>query len=512
MRKFVILEEQPDYYKKVQGLTPKGHMNIEVRDGRGKLTLNVDNLKINQDEEKLYKACLVGIDNKNYVDVDLGVIILNDKGKGSLEWRFDPVSVGGTSLSIEKFNNVIVKEVDIANENNDMVIPLSGYIYKKDGSLVKIMKKQSEKEPHRKQEIKKQNIEAIHLKEPAAHNKEILEEVESEETLKQSEVEEDNIEEDTYIALEKASIEDEVGKTEKIEETEETEEMGKIEELKIEEVNVKEIEPREFKPEELGVENLSLEDIIPLDIELYRLENQDIDVEEQEEQEEEEEQEKQEEQEEHEQEEQVDSTETIRLGLETGEEIRYGDDFIQNHQVTYSYGDYIDNTYGYKINKMDAYMEIVKNYSMQVANYTMDILKFFERVEPFRENLRDCTWWKIEHSNEDFQRGFLPFYNYLVNVYYPYPLTSRTTTCQSMIEKYGHYIFGTVTKQEEIQYYVYGVPGKFAITEHPYNGSTGFNTWLRDKNSSEDLGYWLVYVDALSGKIINPANPTIPTR
>ncbi len=189
-----------------------------------------------------------------------------------------------------------------------------------------------------------------------------------------------------------------------------------------------------------------------------------------------------------------------------------GDDFTPYHQVTYNYGDYIDNFYGNKINKMDAYMETAKNYSLQVANYTMDILKFFEKIQPFRENLRDCTWWKIEHSSEDFNRGFLPFYSHLVNAYYPYPLTSRTTTCQNLIEKYGHYIFGTVKRQEEIQYYVYGVPGKYTIAEHPYNGATGFNTWLRNKNSLEDLGYWLIYIDALSGKIVNPVNPTIPTR
>lgn len=561
MRKFVILEEQPDYYKKVQGITPKGHMNIEVRDGRGRLTLNVDNLKINPDEEKLYKACLIGLDNKNFVDVDLGVIVLNERGKGSLEWRFDPTSVGGTSLSIERFNNVLVKEVDISNENNDMVVPLSGYIYKKDGSLVKLMKKQAEKEISKKQEIEKQEIEEAQIEEIVANNGEVLEDVEPEEAHEQLKTEEDNIQEDTYIDFEeKASKEEYIEEVEKVEEEIELEEQetridsfkentqeevqeeiheeaseerqeekreevyekktqeeekSELEKYNIEakkleaqELEDEEVKVDEFKPEELGIEDLSIEDIIPLDIEIDKLENQDIEVAEQEQQEQQEQQEHQEQLEE-----QVDSTRTIWIDLETGEEIQYEeDDIIHNHQVTYNYGDYIENTYGSKINKMDSHMKTVKNYSMQVANYTMDILKFFEKVEPFRENLRDCTWWKIEYNNEDFQRGFLPFYNYLVNAYYPYPLTSKTTTCQSMIEKYGHYIFGTVTKQGEIQYYVYGVPGKFTIAEHPYNGSTGFNTWLKDKNSSEGLGYWLIYVDALSGKIVNPVNPTIPTR
>lgn len=563
----MILEEQPDYYKKVQGVTPKGHMNIEVRDGRGRITLNVDNLRINPNEEKLYKACLVGTDKKNYVDVDLGVIVLNERGKGTLEWRFDPTSVGGTSLSIEKFNNILVREVDTTNENNDIVVPLSGYIYKKDGSLVKLMKRQAEKELPRKKEIEFKQI----LEEPKAK--------------------EENIPKDTYVAFEEANIE------EKIEETKENEDIDEkvdVEEIKDEEVEgvaikeeideevqetstesvqdeiqedieeeakeveideaeieVKEIEEEdvldkynveakeleiedveadEDKSEQLRVEDLSIEDIAPLDIELDELGSQNIDVEE-----------KQEYEEQIEQEEQVDSTEAIWIDLETGKEleheedqlsednfievndipeddyqndgfIKMGDDFVPNHQVTYDYGDYIDNTYGNKINKMDVYTETVKNYSMQVANYTMDILKFFQKVEPFKENLRGYTWWEIQHNDEDFQRGFLPFYNYLANVYYPYPLTSKTTTCQSMIEKYGHYVFGTVREQEDIKYYVYGVPGRFNIAEHPYNGATGFNTWLKDKNSSDELGYWLIYIDALSGKIVNPINPTIPIR
>ncbi|WIV12304.1 hypothetical protein [Proteiniborus sp. MB09-C3] len=560
MRKFVILEEQPDYYKKVQGLTPKGHMNIEVRDGRGKLTINVDNLKISPDEGKLYKACLVGESNKNYVDVDLGVIVLNDRGKGSIEWKFDPASVGGTSLSIEKFNNVLVKEIDMANENKEMIVPLSGYIYKKDGSLVKLMKKQCEKESFKKQEIQKQSIEEVHSEESKIHNEEILEEINPEEYLQQVEIEPEQIQEDTYIASVEEAIKEENIEEDSIGE-EKTEDIQEEKQEELQEYMVtQDLDSNEFKPEEPRVEDLSFEDIIPLGFRFDELDLQNMDMEQKEQdyqeiqeiqkvQEVQEAQEIQEtdeieatqeiqevqqsleeceteimqeeleileeeiheiqEEAQEEIQEQINSAEADWIDLEAREGMQ---DFMQNHQVTYNYGDYIDNTYGSKIYKIDEYMDTARNYSMQVANYTMDILKFFNKVEPFRENLRDCTWWRIEHNNEDIDRGFLPFYNYLVNVYYPYPLTSRTTTCQSMVEKYGHYIFGTVAKQEEIKYYVYGVPGKFTIADHPYNGATGFNTWLKDKNSEEDLGYWLIYIDALSGKIINPVNPTIPTK
>lgn len=549
MRKFVILEEQPDYYKKVQGVTPKGHVNIEVRDGRGKLIVNVENLKVDPDEEKFYKACLIGLNNKDYVDVDLGVIVLNDKGRGSIEWKFDPASVGGTSLSIDKFNNILVKEVDMNNENKGVVVPLSGYIYKKDGSLVKLMKKQLEKESPKEQEIQK--IEETKPEEPKVDDEKVLQEIELKEDLQKYEVETEKIQveqiqEDTYVpSEEEVNIEENIESTcieeEKIEPDDMENTLIEEQEIEHEELPIEtqdSFKPIEVKTEGVNVEELFFEDIVPLDLGLNNFDQSNMDVkyeklEEQELQKMEYSQEVedskkieelkeeiapqkiQEEQEEIE--EQVESTGTIWIDLETGEEVEEEEEddldshfiHLQNNQVTYNYGDYIDNTYGSKI---DPYMDTVKNYSMQVANYTMDILKFFNKVEPFSENLRDCTWWKIEHSSEDINRGFLPFYNYLINVYYPYPLTSRTTTCQSMIEKYGHYIFGTVKNQEEVKYYVYGVPGKFTIADHPYNGATGFNTWLKNKDSSEDLGYWLIYIDALSGKIVNPVNPTIPTR
>lgn len=590
LRKFVILEEQPEYYMKVQGLTPKGYANIEVRDGKGKLTLNVDNLKTNLEEGKLYKACLIGVDKNGYVDVDLGVIVLNDKGKGTIEWKFDPARVGGTSLSIDKFNNIIVKEVDMSKEDNDIVIPLSGYIYKKDGSLAKFIKSRLKEGTPRKQE-------AVRIEEIVEVKQEVVkaDEIEKEEIKVNSSSQEDidKVNEDTYISSEETSEEDSIEKStieqtedkininevnsediiqqqevkhieevkdiEKVKEAEDIEEVEKL----LEEIPTQIYESHEIEQEKLPVEDLSFDDIFPLGFDPEEFYLQDLDIEKEKESEkvqkigevkeliEEESTENIEIFGEVEKLQDIDKGEvelnsqekiqgagTIWIDLETGEEwpsqeelsqeefveindyndeedsyMTIVDDPVQNYGVIYNYNEYIDNTYGSKINKIEPYiMDTAKNYSMQVANYTMDILKFFNKVEPFKEKLRGCSWWRIEHGDSDISRGFLPFYNYVVNVYYPYPLTSKITTCQSLIEKYGHYIFGTVAEGEEIKYYVYGVPGQFTIAEHPYNGATGFNTWLKDKNSTDGLGYWLMYINALSGKIVNPVNPTIPIR
>lgn len=499
MRKIVILEEQPDYYKKEKGQNPKGHMNIEIRDGRGKLNLNIDNLKLNPEEEKIYKGYLISSDNKKPVQVELGAIILSENGKGSLEWKFEPTSVGGTSISIEKFNIIFIKGIDTKQNVDNIDIPLAGYIHKKDGSIASIINKQI-----------KEHIEANQEIEPKKDFKTIEE---KQIKIKNNNIEDNNIDHTTYEnifepnILEESIEEKEVEADLDIQETakdlqyelEQEVESEDIDEEKNEiEKEETKIENIEIHMEEPSVEDLSINDIGSLNIEFDEIEPAKLPMEE------------------WEQEEQEDGFITL------------GDDFTcffmgeepinhlegQSHQITYNYGIYtdnVDNTYGNKINKIDSYMETVKNYSMHLANYTMDILKFFEKVDPFRENLKDCSWWRIDQENEQIHRGFLPFYDYLINTYYPYPLTTKITTCQSLIEKHKHYIFGIVMKQDEIKYYVYGVPGGYTIEDHPYNGTTGFNTWLKNKDSYEGLGYWLVYIDALSGKIVNPVNPTIPT-
>ena len=85
----------------------------------------------------------------------------------------------------------------------------------------------------------------------------------------------------------------------------------------------------------------------------------------------------------------------------------------------------------------------------------------------------------------------------------------KVTTCLDQIKKYNHYLFGLYKEHDEIRYYVYGIPGKYVVEEHPFRGITGFNTWY---SSGEKDGYWLIYIDPLTGKVIFPINPMIPSN
>mgnify|MGYP000967028018 CR=1 FL=1 len=147
------------------------------------------------------------------------------------------------------------------------------------------------------------------------------------------------------------------------------------------------------------------------------------------------------------------------------------------------------------------------NHKNQMDEYILGLLKFFPNSQPLRTPLHGYSWWQIDGRGANPHKGILPYYNYLMGTNYRYPLMNNSTTCISLIKKYGHYLFGTYTRRGEVKYYIYGVPGRFELEEQPFRGITGFNTWYE---STEGLGYWIIYIEPITGKIIHPINPMIP--
>ena len=71
------------------------------------------------------------------------------------------------------------------------------------------------------------------------------------------------------------------------------------------------------------------------------------------------------------------------------------------------------------------------------------------------------------------------------------------------MNKYQHYLFGLYNENQQVKYFVYGVPGSFTKSEHPNKGVGGFNTWYQGINVE---GYWIIYIDPMTGKPVNPFN------
>ncbi|MEA5093705.1 MAG: hypothetical protein VB128_02005 [Sedimentibacter saalensis] len=132
-------------------------------------------------------------------------------------------------------------------------------------------------------------------------------------------------------------------------------------------------------------------------------------------------------------------------------------------------------------------------------------LKDYKRTEPLSVKIKNFSWWYIPYDEMGIKNGFLPYYNQIVSSYYPYPMSNRVTTCNSLMKKYGHYIFGIYEDNDDIIKFIYGIPGEFTKEEQPYKGITGFKNWsYSNKDNNTEHGYWLAFVNPRTGESTDP--------
>lgn len=387
-RKYIIFKDE---YSNIQGLNPKGHGLLEVRENKGKISINVERSQ----GDYYYNAYLVGDNGENIVETFIGKVITDDVGKGFVELGFNPRNVAESNFSIERYNSLVLRRG--AN------ILLVGHIKGNRSNLKKyLLNIQDEEYEEYNEEIVEEIVEEV-VEEVVEENVEVIEE---------------------YSYMNKDTLE-----------VEEAVELKEVEETEVEEA----VEELSGEKEDI-VEELLIEDIF--------------------------------------------------------EEIEEVDVANNDQEAPFVYPVNNGNNGEYT------------NFKSQMIDYVLSILRFFPYIKPFNIELNGYDWWKIESDGGNIHRGFLPFYNYLLNMYYEYPHSQNTVTCKHLIQKYGNYLFGMYRVEDDVQYYIYGVPGRFNTLEHPFRGATGFNTWYE---TADGLGYWLLYIDPMTGKILFPINPMIPT-
>lgn len=155
---------------------------------------------------------------------------------------------------------------------------------------------------------------------------------------------------------------------------------------------------------------------------------------------------------------------------------------------------------------------LIKNYEdlnqkQQTINYVLNILRYFPYLDPLKNNLTGYNWWVVDLDRENEYRSFLPYFSYLTGGNNKGSYSKSAVTCSQLMDKYQHYIFGLYNINEEVKYFIYGVPGNFTKDEHPSNGKDGFNTWYEGKDGH---GYWIIYIDPITGRPVYPFNPMIP--
>ncbi len=137
-------------------------------------------------------------------------------------------------------------------------------------------------------------------------------------------------------------------------------------------------------------------------------------------------------------------------------------------------GNIIENLENTDTGANDDYMTGLRKYIGNIVNY-------LKEIKPFECEMPGYKWWRIDLS---FAGGV-----------------------------YDYYLVGFYYENDNIKYLTYGMPGRFCIQEQPFGGMTGFVYWHptsgNDRKFGEE-GYWILHIDANTGRIAVPLIPTPP--
>lgn len=132
-----------------------------------------------------------------------------------------------------------------------------------------------------------------------------------------------------------------------------------------------------------------------------------------------------------------------------------------------------------------------------VGEYFEGIAKDFENCNDKYKEIKYCKWYKVK-VNDLYELCNMTNYNKYTVAYYPmlnyYPY----------IKKHGKFMLGyKCDKEGNLKYIVYGVPGKKDKDEQPYEGKTGFVTWISD-DDNDGMGCWLMFYDFKNSTVVVP--------
>ena len=132
-----------------------------------------------------------------------------------------------------------------------------------------------------------------------------------------------------------------------------------------------------------------------------------------------------------------------------------------------------------------------------IGEYFETIVDGFDRDYDSIDELKYTKWYKIpvhdlhEMCNmSDYNKYTLAYYPMLN--YYPY------------IKKHGYFMIGyKCDSQGNLKHIIYAIPGKKDKDEQPYDGRTGFVTWV-NLNGKDNEGCWLMFYDFKNSTVVVP--------
>lgn len=132
-----------------------------------------------------------------------------------------------------------------------------------------------------------------------------------------------------------------------------------------------------------------------------------------------------------------------------------------------------------------------------IGEYFESIVEGFNRDYDSINDLKYTKWYKVpvhdlhEMCNMSNYNKYILAYYPMLN-YYPY------------IKKYGYFMLGyKCDSQGNLKHIIYAIPGKKDKDEQPYDGRTGFVTWVSLNGRDRD-GCWLMFYDFKNSTVVVP--------
>lgn len=448
-RKFIILKKD---FSTIVGINPKGHGKLEVKGIRGIFTVNIENAE----KDNVYNVLFISNDKLNSI-LNLGKIFTDDIGRGKGEYIITQRELEAKNFPIDQIAGILIVR--------DKNVLLGGYIDKENGCIERYigsMQRKPEPEPVSRltAEGEEPNINPIYDTPAVEAVHEPIYDVPAVELTRDP----------IYDILAVESSHDPIYDTPATEPTYEPlydvpavePELETSNDFPFEEV-------LEIIPEEPTIEESVVEDIIPEEI-IGEIVEEII-------------------------------PEEVLVEEIAPEQIQ--DEITLEGGLDFSIFDEDSMEPDYKT--LDHIRKL--NQKNQTTNYVLSILRFFPYIDPFKYKLKGYNWWVVELDKENEYRSFLPYFSYISGGNTKEPYASNITTCNQLMNKYQHYLFGLYNEGEKVKYFVYGIPGNFTQDEYPHKGANGFNVWHPGQNTE---GYWLMFIDPMTGRPVNTPVPMIP--
>jgi hypothetical protein len=157
-RFFIIFQEEDRGYGTSSDRPPTGYVKVESRNEKSRVTAYVQNLKPFETAECLYKCYLISHQDNGDTVAYLGIMNIDDTGRGESSWESGVDNAFGSKVSIDKFNTAVI--VAEREDSVNIVAPLAGYMLKDKFDWRSVIPAESKKQEAVKVEEKTVEIDA----------------------------------------------------------------------------------------------------------------------------------------------------------------------------------------------------------------------------------------------------------------------------------------------------------------------------------------------------------------